>query len=131
MKLSTLAAGLILLLGLGACATGPLKEADTPEELIQYGQEAMDRNRYELALAYYEHILERFPGSDYAICAAEYEIAFIHYKQKKYDLAKTEFQALLERYNTPDEELLPAQFKILTNIVLEQIDTKTGKKGRS
>jgi outer membrane protein assembly factor BamD (BamD/ComL family) len=131
MKLSTLAAGLVLLLGLGACATGPLKEADTPEELIQYGQEAMDRNRYEQALAYYELILERYPDNEYVICAAEYEIAFIHYKQKKYDLARTEFQTLLGRYNTPDEELLPAQFKILTNIVLEQLETKTRKKGRS
>jgi outer membrane protein assembly factor BamD (BamD/ComL family) len=130
MKLSTLAAGLVLALGLGACATGQLREAETPEELIQYGQEAMDRNRYKLALAYYELILERFPGNDSVICAAEYEIAFIHYKQKKYDLARTEFQALLGRYDTPDEELLPSQFKILTNIVLEQIDAKTRKKGK-
>jgi outer membrane protein assembly factor BamD (BamD/ComL family) len=130
MKLTTLAAGLALLLSLGACATGPLNTADAPpEKLIQYAQEAMDRNRYKLALQYYDLILERFPDNDYLLCTAEYEIAFIHYKQKKYDQARDEFHALLERYNTPDEELLPGQFKTLTNIVLEQIATKTKGKG--
>jgi outer membrane protein assembly factor BamD (BamD/ComL family) len=127
MKLSILTAALILLLG--ACTTWPQPtDETTPEELVQYAQEAMDHNRYKQALGYYQLILERFPGNDYMICTAEYEIAFIHYKQKKYDEARLEFQALLERYNTPDEELLPAQFKILTNIILEQIAAKTKKK---
>jgi outer membrane protein assembly factor BamD (BamD/ComL family) len=125
MKLSILAFGLFLALGLGACATAPLKEAETPEELVQYAQEAMDRNDYQRALDYYELILNRFSDNITMVCTAEYETAFIHYKQQKYDLARTEFQALLERYNTPDEELLPAQFKILANIVLGQIAAKT------
>jgi outer membrane protein assembly factor BamD (BamD/ComL family) len=131
MKLITLTAGLALLLSLGACATGPVKatEETTPEEIVQYAQEAMDRNRFKLALQYYDIILERFPDNDYMRCTAEYEIAFIHYKQKKYDQARDEFNALLERYNTPDEELLPAQFKILTTIVLARIEEKTKGKG--
>jgi outer membrane protein assembly factor BamD (BamD/ComL family) len=130
MKLSILVLfALIPLFGLGACASGPQPtDETTPEELVQYAQEAMDHNRYKQALGYYELILERFPGNDYMTCTAEYEIAFIHYKQKKYEEARFEFQALLERYNTPDEELLPAQFKILTNIVLEQIAAKTKGK---
>jgi outer membrane protein assembly factor BamD (BamD/ComL family) len=110
--------------GLGSCATAPLKEAETPEELVQYAQEAMDHNDYKLALDYYELILSRFSDDITMVCTAEYEIAFIHYKQQKYDLARTEFHTLLERYNIPDEELLPAQFKILANIVLEQIAAK-------
>jgi outer membrane protein assembly factor BamD (BamD/ComL family) len=120
----------VLLLSFGACATGPVKAADdaTPEKLVQYAQEAMDRNRYKLALEYYDLILGRFPNDDYMLCNAEYEIAFIHYKQKKYDLAREEFNKLLERYNTPDEELLPSQFKILTFIVLEKIEEKTKGK---
>jgi outer membrane protein assembly factor BamD (BamD/ComL family) len=105
-----------------SCASSPEIEADlSPGELIQRGQEATDRNRYSLALQFYGAVLERFPTNIDALCAAEYEIAFIHYKQKKYDLAKTEFNALLARYNTPDEELLPAQFKRLAHIVLERI----------
>jgi hypothetical protein len=56
------------------------------------------------------------------ICAAEYEIAFIHYKQKMYDQSKAEFEALLDRYDTPDAELLPQQFKILSEIVLTRME---------
>jgi outer membrane protein assembly factor BamD (BamD/ComL family) len=91
-------------------------------ELIQRAQEASDRNRYKNALQYYEAVLERFATNSDLVCAAEYEIAFIHYKQNKYDLARDEFNALLARYDTPDEELLPPQFKRLAVIVLERME---------
>jgi outer membrane protein assembly factor BamD (BamD/ComL family) len=96
----------------------------SPEELIQKGQEASDRNKYEQAIQYYEAIIRQYPFHIDAICAAEYEIAFIHYKQKKYEIATTEFNQLLSRYNTPDEQLLPPQFKRLATIVLEKIAEK-------
>lgn len=112
------------------CATGPVKIPDeiTPAELIQRGQEASDRNRYNQALQYYQALLDRNPTNIDLVCAAEYEIAFIHYKQKKYPQAKEEFNALLERYDTLDAELLPQQFKTLSNIVLERIAGKEKKK---
>jgi len=107
-----------------SCASGPaaIPEGLTPAELIQRAQEASDRNRYDTSLQYYETIIERFPFEIDNIIAAEYEIAFIHYKQKKYETAKVKFADLLERYNTPDEELLPPQFKILSLKVMEKID---------
>jgi outer membrane protein assembly factor BamD (BamD/ComL family) len=94
--------------------------------LIQRAQEASDRNRYKQALQYYEVILERFPTNADLVCNAEYEIAFIHYKQNKYETAENEFNTLLSRYDTPDEELLPPQYKRLALIVLERM--KTGEK---
>jgi len=99
-------------------------------ELVQRAQEASDRNKYKISLQYYETIIERFPYDIDSVCAAEYEIAFIHYKQKKYDIARAEFNILLERYNTPDEELLPPQFKILSLKILDRITEleKTRKK---
>jgi outer membrane protein assembly factor BamD (BamD/ComL family) len=111
---------------LSACVSGPQNiPADlSPAELIQRAQEASDKNRYGTALRYYEALLDRNITNVDLVCTAEYEIAFIHYKQKKYDTAKAEFQALLERYNTPDEELLPRQFKKLARIVLDQIAEK-------
>ena len=106
-----------------SCATGPETIPDdlSPAQLIQRAQDASDRNRYEVSLQYYETIIERFPYDIDNIIAAEYEIAFIHYKQKKYETAKAEFTELLERYNTPDEELLPPQFKILSLKIMEKI----------
>jgi outer membrane protein assembly factor BamD (BamD/ComL family) len=109
-----------------ACASGraAIPETMSPAELIQRAQEASDRNRYNTALQYYTALLERNQNNIDLVCTAEYEIAFIHYKQKKYADAREEFNALLERYNTPDEELLPPQFKRLANIVLERITEK-------
>jgi outer membrane protein assembly factor BamD (BamD/ComL family) len=110
---------------IGACASGPVTIPDdlTPEELVQRGQEASDRSRYKQSLQYYEAILERFPSNIDMICAAEYEIAFIHYKQKKYAESEVEFRALLSRYDSTDAELLPQQFKILAEIVLAKVET--------
>jgi len=105
----------------------------TTAELIQRGQEASDRNRYAVSLQYYEAVIERYPSDINSVIAAEYEIAFIHYKQKNYELSKTEFYRLLGRYNTPDQELLPAQFKILSNIVLgkiAEIEAALEKRGK-
>ena len=113
----------VMVLALSCASKRPLviPEDLTPMELIQRGQEASDRNRYSSALQYYDTLIERFPQDIDFICAAEYEIAFIHYKQKKYDSARLLFNNLLERYNTPDAELLPPQFKILSEKVLERI----------
>ena len=107
-----------------SCVTGPIviPEDLTTAELIQRGQEASDRNRYSISLQYYEAVTERFPHDIDSVIAAEYEIAFIHYKQKRYEEAKTGFNEILKRYNIPDEELLPPQFKILSRIVLEKIE---------
>jgi outer membrane protein assembly factor BamD (BamD/ComL family) len=109
-----------------SCATGPVnvRPTATPEEIIQWAQEASDRNRYNTALQYYEILLRRNQTNTDLVCAAEYEIAFIHYKQKKYDEARKGFNALLKRYDSPDAELLPQQYKILAGIVLERIAVK-------
>jgi len=123
MKLKYAALAALLITAISCVSTGPVEipEGLTTAELIQRGQEASDRNRYNVSLQYYEAVTERFPYDIDSVIAAEYEIAFIHYKQKNYELSKTEFNRLLERYNTPDQELLPAQFKILSNIVLGKI----------
>jgi outer membrane protein assembly factor BamD (BamD/ComL family) len=115
---------------IAGCSSGPaIPDTISPAELVQRAQEASDRNRYKQSLRYYETILERFPGDIDYVCTAEYEIAFIHYKQKKYDLAAPEFRDLLARYDQTDAELLPPQYKILANIVTAKIDErKNGKK---
>ena len=103
----------------------------TAMEIIQRAQEASDRNRYSVSLQYYETVMNRFPFDTESTFAAEYEIAFIHYKQKKYDMAKAEFEVLLERYNSPDEELLPPQFKILSSKLLVKINDLENRRKKS
>jgi outer membrane protein assembly factor BamD (BamD/ComL family) len=120
----------LLILGFNACASAPedISEEMSPEELVQRAQEASDRNRYKTALQYYEVLLERNQTSYDWVLTAEYEIAFIHYKQKKYEQAREELSALLRRYEGPDAELLPQQFKRLCNIVLERIGEREKRK---
>jgi outer membrane protein assembly factor BamD (BamD/ComL family) len=117
------------LMALAACASAPLDIPLelTPPELIQRAQEASDRNRYNQAQQYYEAILTRYPNDSENVCAAEYEIAFIHYKRKEYEEAKSGFNKLLLRYNSPDAEALPSQYKVLTGKILENIAAKEKK----
>jgi outer membrane protein assembly factor BamD (BamD/ComL family) len=96
----------------------------SPAELIQRAQEASDRSRYKIALQYYEALHERNQDNIDIVCNAEYEIAFIHYKQKKYPQAREKFNNLLRRYDEEDGDMLPRQFKRLTHIVLERMDEK-------
>jgi outer membrane protein assembly factor BamD (BamD/ComL family) len=114
---------------LSACASPPIVVPTglSAAELIQRAQEASDRNQYGRAKQYYEAILTRFPDDKENVCAAEYEIAFILYKQKDYEAAKSGFNKLLLRYNSPDAEALPSQYKVLAGRVLENI-TKKEKK---
>ena len=99
--------------------------------MIQRAQESSDRYRYNVALQYYEIILERFPFDIDSIIAAEYEIAFIHFKQRRYAVARTGFTSLLERYNHPDAVLLPQQFRILSERILLTIDEREIQGARS
>jgi len=111
-----------------ACASSVnISEDLSPAELIQRAQEASDKNRYKLALQYYKALNERNRSNIDLIIASEYEIAFIHYKQKKYQQAKNELNDVLEYYNTPDEELLPLHYKKLSKIVIDRIENKEKK----
>ncbi|MDR0442714.1 MAG: hypothetical protein LBH44_04820 [Treponema sp.] len=108
-----------------ACvSTMNISEDYSPAVLIQRAQEASDRNRYKTALQYYQALYDRSGYNTDMKITAEYEIAFIHYKQKKYQQARQELNAVLEYYNSPDAELLPQQFRRLAQIVLESITEK-------
>jgi outer membrane protein assembly factor BamD (BamD/ComL family) len=123
---------LAVLILASSCLSGPVNIPDelTPAEIVQRAQEASDRNRYKVSLQYYETILERFPQDMESVCGAEYEIAFIQYKQKKYEEAKAGFTSLLSRYDGLDGELLPPQYKILSGKimgVIAEIERKQAK----
>lgn len=114
---------LIPVLFFAACASGPIvvPEDMSPSEIIQRAQEASERKRYEHAKQYYEVLRDRFGSSIDLICTAEYETAFINYKQKNYLDAKAGFEQLLARYEGPDAILLPQHFRILAEKVMEKM----------
>ena len=118
--------------GLAACASSKVSIPPDlkPIKIIQLAQEASDRNRYNVALQYYQILQERNPDDLELVCTAEYEIAFIRYKQKKYAHAREQMEDLLQRYDAPGAELLPPQFKVLAQKVIEQINAKEKKRSR-
>ncbi|MDR0551979.1 MAG: tetratricopeptide repeat protein [Spirochaetaceae bacterium] len=116
---------LIACLAVCGCNSTPnVSQTASVMEIIQKAQEATDRDRYGLAIHYYSLLLDRFPYDRNAVCTAQYEIAFIHYKQKKYAVSKAEFEELLRRYNERDSELLPPEYKILSEKGLKKINAK-------
>jgi len=112
----------ILVISSCASAPAPIPEELGPAELLQKGQDFSERNQYQEAIRYYQAVLDRFSSDLTYICTAEYEIAFIHYKQKKMDEAEAGFRALLKRYDSPDAALLPAQFQVLSGKLLAKIE---------
>ncbi len=106
-----------------ACASGPVVVPDdmTPSEIIQRAQEASERKKYNDAKQYYEVLFDRYGSSIDLVCTAEYEIAFINYKQKNYIDAEADFKQLLARYEGPDAILLPQHFRILAEKVMEKM----------
>jgi len=110
---------------ISACATTVIINEDmSSAEIMQRAQEAMDRNRYQAAIQYYEALYARNQTNIDLMITAEYHIAHIKYKQKKYDDAREGFNGVLSYYTTADAILLPQHFKILSQIVLEQIEEK-------
>ncbi|MDR2481401.1 MAG: tetratricopeptide repeat protein [Spirochaetaceae bacterium] len=111
---------------IAACYSGPVSIPNdvSAAEITQMAQSAMDRDRYNQAIQYYEAIIERFPFDNDMFCGAEYGIALIHYKQRKYSAAKDEFKALLLKYDSPGGDILPKRYQILSNIVLARISEK-------
>lgn len=108
---------------IASCASGPVvvPEDMSPSEIIQRAQEASDRNRFDNAKEYYEVLLDRFGSNIDLVCTAEYEIAFLNYKQKNFEEAEAGFKQLLSHYEGPDAILLPQHFRILAEKVMEKM----------
>ena len=111
------------LLAIIACQSTPefIPEDLQPREYFQLAQEAVvEREDYDTALFYYQTFLERFPDDIQRTVEAEYEIAFIRYKQNDPSAGQL-FADLLARYDAEGAELLPGWPKILAEKLAETI----------
>jgi outer membrane protein assembly factor BamD (BamD/ComL family) len=102
----------------------------TPEEFFQKAQEAViDWNRYKLAIQFYEEFMRRYPDMKNKIIEAEYEIAFIKFKQRKLDEAEERFNQILDKYNTDEAVYYPSWPALMSNKGLENIAEEREKGG--
>lgn len=109
-----------------ACQTEPpeIPEDLSQPEFFQRAQDAADENRWEVALHYYETFLERYPDDERNRIAAEYEIAFIHYKMEEYQTSKEMFQEILAKYDEDEDDSLPEWPRILSEKILDTVNTR-------
>jgi len=131
MKINHLFIALLILLLAAACQSTPenIPEDLKPREYFQLAQQAVvERGDYDTALFYYQTFLKRVPEDIQRTVEAEYEIAFIRYKQND-PAAEQLFKDLLARYDAEGAELLPAWPKVLAEKLLAQINAQ--KKGAS
>lgn len=97
--------------------------------MFQRAQEASDEGRYEQALAYYEEFIRRYPDDPGAIVEAEYEIAFLAYKQDQLSDAREGFQEILSKYESAGTNALPAWPRVLSEKLLDRIDQQIEDEG--
>jgi outer membrane protein assembly factor BamD (BamD/ComL family) len=102
----------------------------TPEEFFQKAQEAViDWNRYKLAIQFYEEFMRRYPDMKNKIIEAEYEIAFIKFKQRKFDEAEDRFNQILDKYNTDEAVYYPSWPALMSTKGIENIAEEREKGG--
>ncbi|MFO8043840.1 MAG: tetratricopeptide repeat protein [Alkalispirochaeta sp.] len=129
----TLFVGVIAVIVLIATSCQSAPEEIPPDlsqmEMFQRAQEASDQGRYEQALAYYEEFIRRFPDDQGSIVEAEYEIAFIAYKQDQLSDARRGFEEILAQYESEDSGNLPAWPRVLSEKLIERIDERMEEEG--
>ena len=111
-----------------SCAGVPkeIPEDMQPEEYFRNAQTAVvDWGNYRTALFYYEEFINRFPDMKGKVIEAEYEIAFIHYKQENYYESEKMFRSILDRYNSEDSIYFPEWPKILSEKILATIEEES------
>ena|GEM_PF-960129 len=121
---------LVLLFSLGllfsACESVPeeIPEDLSKAQMFQRAQEEMDRGNFESAQRYYEEFIRRNPDDQGSITEAEYEIAFIAYKQEDYEAAKELFTDLLDKYDVDSTATLPEWPRILSQRLLLVVEER-------
>lgn len=110
-----------------SCRSGPVEipEDLSQMEMFQRAQEAVDQERWDVALQYYQEFIRRFPDDRGAIMEAEYEIAFIAYKQRDYELSRSRFESILATYEADRSGVLPEWPRVLSERLIQIIDERT------
>ena len=118
---------ILTLLILASCASVQPEIDDTlnPVELFQLAQESSNKKDYETALRYYEAFISNHSDDIQRLIEAEYEIAFITFKQGNLSRAEELFTDLLDRYTGDGSQVLPAWPMVLSKKLLKQIESES------
>ena len=113
-----------------ACQSTPdeIPEDLSKAQMFQRAQEEVDRGDYEDALRYYREFIRRNPDDRGSVMEAEYEIAYIAYKQEEYDVAQERFETMLAQYEADEAQTLPKWPRVLAVKLIEKIEEKRAEE---
>jgi outer membrane protein assembly factor BamD (BamD/ComL family) len=129
-EILSLMIGAVLLTDVVSCRTTKfeISEGMTKAEYFQRAQEAAELSDWETAKAYYRMYIERYPEDTASIFAAEYEIAFITYKQGDLAEAGRLFSELIEKHERNTDPTVPQWPRVLSEKLLAEIE-RPGTEG--
>ncbi len=118
---------LLTILIISSCVTTELVIDDSlsPAELFQLAQKASSNKKYDNAVKYYEVFIDKYSDDTQRLVEAEYEIAFINFKEGNLKKSKELFTALLDRYSAEGTQVLPAWPMILSKKLIKEIEDQS------
>lgn len=93
----------------------------TAAQLIQRGQDAFQNGDDELALKYYQAVIDREEVTPANYVEARYEIGHLYLKRNNFKAAQPIFEEILELYRNTMPGVLPGAYKVLAEKGMEKI----------
>ncbi len=124
---------LLAILIILSCASTPdrVDPSWTEDLFFKQAQDAVELNRLEEALFYYEVFLVRYPEDYRRGIAAEYERAFLLYKMKEYQEALDGMVRVRDAYDTsPYAMIFPTRYRVLADTLIPDIQEEVDKSQR-
>lgn len=123
--LLTLVVSFVALMAFSCASTNKtIPENLTSAQLIQMGQNCYEKNDFDGALKYYKEDIQRF-GTDISVyIEAKYEMGHVYLRTSKYEDAYKAFSEILDYYKSMPTGSLPAEYKKLSEICIQQIPEK-------
>lgn len=125
-----------------SCASAVQKqinETDNPTIKMLNIREVAFQKRYRLAIKLYQQVQSEFPKDKALQVEIDYEVAFLHVKQKKYEQAKEQFEAIITQYEIEESSGKDSELplwpyylskKILTDVVEVKLNEHLTLKDR-
>lgn len=109
-------------------STKVIPEDATSTQLIQMGQDCLDTSDYAGAEKYFKTVIQRYGMDTSTYIEARYELGHLYLKQKNYEDAYAAFEEILGLFRDAEAGYLPASYKKLAQMGMNQIpDSKLTK----
>lgn len=116
---------MIVMFVICSCNSVPeIPPSATSTQLIQLGQDALSLKNYVAAETYYNAVIQRYGMDTKVYIEARYELGHMYLQQKKYQEAYRNFSEILEIFENAEYGSIPASFKKLAQMGIENIPEK-------